>query len=290
MLFVRKHWVAARLRTATKSIEVWDSAKSSCVQRDLQRVACALRRTLVQHDCPQQNRGTNECGVFAVAFVLLLSQGQQIPERNTKVSLAQLRDAWPNTGDMTALAQKAFGMRAQTSESARSPATESTDNEQARPRVTAGRGSTTKSSKLEALGHQMAARNAAEWKTVPSAAFTELLTTAEAWAATPSDVLPRERLDWPGWNLHWKEHPAHWAEIGPCRCDACGSGENGTTPSHGLDAPKHLNVGAKPWAPRAKTAASGGQPAAVSTHVGPDLDAVYKRVGYIMEKKKKNGP
>ena len=160
VLFVRKHWVAARLRTATKSIEVWDSARSACVQRDLHRVACALGRTLVQHECPQQNRGTNECGLFAVAFVLLLNQGQLIPERNAKVSLAQLRDAWPSAEGMTALAQRAFGMRAQIvdrrSETALSLASESNNIKQVRTRAT--------TDKLEALGNQMAARNSAEWE------------------------------------------------------------------------------------------------------------------------------
>lgn len=81
VVHVRHHWVLAMFGHG-ESWRVWDSAPSFAVQRDLGALARQIRRhPPVFVTCPQQLRGSNECGVFAIAFALMLHRNVAIPAR-----------------------------------------------------------------------------------------------------------------------------------------------------------------------------------------------------------------
>ena len=82
----RHHWIALRFRAPDRHqhmiLEVFDSAPSPIVQRDLRKLAASLRwpaPTFI--DGPRQARGSDECGLFALAAVLLsyVVPDQQLP-------------------------------------------------------------------------------------------------------------------------------------------------------------------------------------------------------------------
>jgi hypothetical protein len=91
IVHVRHHWVATQLDH--DAWRIFDSARSAPVCRDIADLANVLGLpppTFVR--CPQQRRATNECGLFASLYVLMLAAGVTIPDTNDFVSLAPLRD------------------------------------------------------------------------------------------------------------------------------------------------------------------------------------------------------
>lgn len=122
VMWVRHHWVAVRLgprvtfhndttgvTLSQQRFEVYDSARSLPVERDLRSLARIL--DLVEpelHTCPQQHRGSLECGLFAAAFVWHLAAGKTIPADSTKVSLRALREFYPDRQRMEEMAELAF--------------------------------------------------------------------------------------------------------------------------------------------------------------------------------------
>ncbi|CUE72298.1 TATE DNA transposon, putative, partial [Bodo saltans] len=87
----RHHWVTIVIDATTREAQVWDSAPSPMVTRDLTRAATKLGWTRVEmKKSPRQARGSQECGLFAVAAVLLLTHVGYVPEVGER-RLAHLR-------------------------------------------------------------------------------------------------------------------------------------------------------------------------------------------------------
>ena len=106
----RHHWVALRFSATLSlsavalndtlhhpspkklSIEVWDSAPSPIVKRDIVRLCSSFRWPFpVFHNAPHQIRGTEECGLFAIAATLLLLEDPSITLPSGTFSLQSLR-------------------------------------------------------------------------------------------------------------------------------------------------------------------------------------------------------
>jgi len=115
VVWVRHHWVAARFKprsyirdasgrvTSVQEWEVWDSARSLIVERDLQKLARELSlENPVMRDCPQQHRESNECGLFASAYVWRMAADAPIPASLEKISLQPLRHMYPDIRRMKA--------------------------------------------------------------------------------------------------------------------------------------------------------------------------------------------
>ncbi len=91
IIHTRHHWLAASVTRECTTF--YDSARSRPVERDMRALARTMGwQKLKFATCPQQQYGTNECGIFAILNVLLLHEGVSIPERTDKVSLYHLRD------------------------------------------------------------------------------------------------------------------------------------------------------------------------------------------------------
>ena len=113
VVHVRHHWVLAEFVPCSSGLAfvVWDSARSSAVEHDLTKWASELGVLPPRFEvCPQQVRDSNECGLFAITFALLRARGLRPPANGAKVSLARLRDLFPDREAMLAEARKAFGM------------------------------------------------------------------------------------------------------------------------------------------------------------------------------------
>ena len=95
ILWIRHHWVATRITATT--IEVFDSAASEAVAKDITKVAIRTGRVALFRTCPQQMRGSNECGIFAASYVLVMNAGLEVPRNGDKVSLKGMRALWPRT-------------------------------------------------------------------------------------------------------------------------------------------------------------------------------------------------
>jgi len=122
VMWVRYHWVAVKLGSrvtfhndttgvtlSAQSFEVYDSARSLPVERDLRSLARILDLAAPEfHTCPQQHRGSLECGLFAAAFVWHLAAGRPIPADPSKVSLRALRAIYPDRQRMSKMAELAF--------------------------------------------------------------------------------------------------------------------------------------------------------------------------------------
>eukprot|EP00759_Apiculatamorpha_spiralis_P003190 PhF_6_TR1153/c0_g1_i1/m.2325 len=83
----RHHWTL--MRVSGGIAELFDSAPSEAVHRDARRFAADLGVRCVICPCPQQFRGSVECGVFVVGFLLCLTNGVKM--RLGKVSLQAVR-------------------------------------------------------------------------------------------------------------------------------------------------------------------------------------------------------
>ncbi|PHR94983.1 MAG: hypothetical protein COA68_17750 [Oceanobacter sp.] len=92
----RHHWVCMRIHgdlnlDSTSKVEVWDSAPSPMVQRDIRRLTKALGWPEAHFlPSPRQTRMSEECGLFALANYSLLAEGITPPDIGT-VSLSPLR-------------------------------------------------------------------------------------------------------------------------------------------------------------------------------------------------------
>lgn len=84
----RHHWTLLRV---TKGVaELYDSAPSDAVHRDARKWTSAFGLRLVICPCPQQYRGSVECGVFVVGFLLCLTK--DVKMRHGKISLSSVRE------------------------------------------------------------------------------------------------------------------------------------------------------------------------------------------------------
>ena len=113
VVWVRYHWVALRLSGggAALGVEVFDSASSAPVTRDLRRLAYALGLAPPSFPpCPQQRRGSNECGLFAALFAWLLAAGETPPRNGCFADLSPLRAAFPDKVKMLLLGRSIFGL------------------------------------------------------------------------------------------------------------------------------------------------------------------------------------
>ena len=95
IIHVRQHWVlaeASRTSLSGHTLTIFDSARSPCVQRDIYKMAVALGwpRPLFPA-VNQQQRGSLQCGIFAIAFCLLRSGGFDFVDRFGKVDLHDIR-------------------------------------------------------------------------------------------------------------------------------------------------------------------------------------------------------
>lgn len=107
--FTRHHWVLLDIQNGV--FHVYDSAVSRAVRQDITKLTQALSLPLpVWHTCPQQKRGSNECGLFVILNALILRSGLGIPEDSRSVSLAALRGAFPDAGIILALGRTAYGL------------------------------------------------------------------------------------------------------------------------------------------------------------------------------------
>jgi len=79
--YFRHHWIVMKLRGGAdgRTIEIWDSAPSPMVARDLLRLCRSFNwpRPLF-HDSPRQARDSNQCGLFALATIVLLRAGYEL--------------------------------------------------------------------------------------------------------------------------------------------------------------------------------------------------------------------
>ena len=90
VVHVRKHWVAAELTDS--EFLLFDSAPSEPVRRDLRRDARKLgfpAPTFVP--VPTQIMGSEQCGLFAIMYVLARHSRRPIPRTETKLCLASLQ-------------------------------------------------------------------------------------------------------------------------------------------------------------------------------------------------------
>ena len=110
VLWVRHHWILAHFpRGIEESVDIYDSARSAPVARDITRLFQQLcLRTPNFKSCPQQERGTDECGVFVVLNALLLNNGQRIPATTAKISLASLRALYPDASKFAAEGRRCY--------------------------------------------------------------------------------------------------------------------------------------------------------------------------------------
>ncbi|CUF29851.1 TATE DNA transposon, putative [Bodo saltans] len=96
-------------------MHAYDSAQSNPVARDLHVLSRQLGMTaMTLHPCPQQLRGTNECGLFTILNGLLLLHGRDIPPRTDRVSLAALRAVFPDPAEILRLGCSAYKIDAPT--------------------------------------------------------------------------------------------------------------------------------------------------------------------------------
>jgi hypothetical protein len=127
LLFIghfRHHWVAiecifgdAAAEGAGDELRIYDSAPSPMVARDIRRLADDCGWPIPRFiPSPRQQRGTSECGLFAMAAVFLLRRGHALP--TGVFSLATLRDILHYTGNIdeqreafVSLAEQLFGLR-----------------------------------------------------------------------------------------------------------------------------------------------------------------------------------
>jgi len=110
VVWVRHHWVLWVLDGGAS--EVWDSAKSSAVARDLTKWALQLGVPTPSFvTCPQQIRGSSECGLFTIMFAECAQQGLTGLGGGT-CSLQALREAYPNKAEMIRLGYALFGITA----------------------------------------------------------------------------------------------------------------------------------------------------------------------------------
>lgn len=84
----RYHWTLTKV--CNGYAELYDSAHSEAVHRDAKTWATKLGLKLLICPCPQQHRGTAECGVFVIGFMLALTHGRRM--RIGKVSLHDVRN------------------------------------------------------------------------------------------------------------------------------------------------------------------------------------------------------
>jgi hypothetical protein len=101
-------------------MRVYDSAPSEPVRRDVRRIAAQLHLpTPTFIKCPRQARGTNECGLFAMANIILCHFGFDIassPHAGAIVSLAHWRPLLlgaekPHTHRLLDLALESYGLQ-----------------------------------------------------------------------------------------------------------------------------------------------------------------------------------
>ncbi|PHR97646.1 MAG: hypothetical protein COA68_12300, partial [Oceanobacter sp.] len=102
IIWMRHHWVCAELQqapspTTTAHLAVYDSATSLAVRKDLHKLAREMgwpEPSFVT--CPQQLRGSNECGIYATFFLLSLAAGRPITERTLEPRPSVRRAALEN--------------------------------------------------------------------------------------------------------------------------------------------------------------------------------------------------
>jgi len=93
IVHVRHHWVVAVC--SDHSFKIYDSAPSLMVHRDIMKLAAQLQWPQpVFPPMPRQRRGSNECGLFAAAVILLLARGQSVPTDTGVVSLEDGRSCF----------------------------------------------------------------------------------------------------------------------------------------------------------------------------------------------------
>jgi hypothetical protein len=92
ILHTRNHWLVIELRDAQtglgREMRVYDSAPSEPVKRDVRRIAAQLQLptpTFIR--CPRQARGTNECGLFAMANVISSLLSVFLKRRDEEISM-----------------------------------------------------------------------------------------------------------------------------------------------------------------------------------------------------------
>lgn len=96
VVHIRHHWVLAEFFKAG-AWHVYDSAFSNHVRRDIFKIADVLQlQRPTFPPCPQQVRGSNECGLFVLVNALLRRHDVKIPSSTSKVSLASLRASFPS--------------------------------------------------------------------------------------------------------------------------------------------------------------------------------------------------
>lgn len=105
VIHICQHWVVALIRSPEEPWLVFDSAHSEVVRRELAACASRLgwRLPPVYYPCPQQLRGSDECGLFAIMHTLLLHRGISVPKaspRDARVSLGELRNLYPDAEAM----------------------------------------------------------------------------------------------------------------------------------------------------------------------------------------------
>jgi hypothetical protein len=90
VVHIRYHWIATQL-TPTQWV-IWDSAPSRPVKADLIRDSKRLGLpTPTFRPAPQQRNGSMECGLFAIAFTLMVHAGYDIPHPSGYTDFSPLR-------------------------------------------------------------------------------------------------------------------------------------------------------------------------------------------------------
>ncbi len=112
------HWLL--LHFVDDTLHVYDSAQSVPVYHAVRTLASRLHLGKpVIHHCPQQIRGSNECGLFTIVHGLMITANLPVPRTRKAFSLAHLRAAFPCADSMLKLAQDTF--RAATADTTRTP-------------------------------------------------------------------------------------------------------------------------------------------------------------------------
>ena len=97
----RHHWCLLHLHPSfPQSVDLYDSAKSKAVYEDVKQFA--RPRHVIVKDTPQQVRGSNDCGLFVLAFIYAITHGRRLQQgqhalpqaRRLAIQGKPVTDAW----------------------------------------------------------------------------------------------------------------------------------------------------------------------------------------------------
>ena len=94
VIWIRHHRVLAEVREH-QCMYVFDSARSYVVSQDVARLAMILELPVPTFPVvPQQETGSEECGVFVCAYMAMRRAAREIPATSAKISMRPVVDAY----------------------------------------------------------------------------------------------------------------------------------------------------------------------------------------------------